>query len=112
MEAEFAKTRLALLSEPNGGGFKLKALDYVFHRVPMVVESGSMTGLPLANGGGVLEFVDTHALVDGALTVLDDLDALNRVQEDAFERCAGSFDWEDRGRALRGAVLDARARPR
>ncbi len=68
------------MSEPHGGGFKLKTLDYVFHRVPMLVQAGSVKGLPISNGAGLLEFGDVDALVDGALGVLDDFDTLNALQ--------------------------------
>ncbi len=77
---EFAQARLALVAEPHGGGFKLKTLDYVFHRVPMLVQAGSVDGLPLSNGAGLLEFPDVDALVDGALGVLDDFDTLNALR--------------------------------
>ncbi len=64
---EFGQARLALVSEPHGGGFKLKTLDYAFQRVPLFVQTGSVTGLPLRHGHGLLEFADIEALVDGAL---------------------------------------------
>jgi glycosyltransferase involved in cell wall biosynthesis len=104
LEAELGRARLALVSEPSGGGFKLKALDYVFHRVPMLVEAGSVTGLPLAPGSGVLEFPHTEALVEGALAALDDFELLNRLQVAAFDRCAAAFEWKDRALRLRAAV--------
>ncbi len=108
----FAGARLALVSEPHGGGFKLKTLDYVFHRVPMLVQRGSVTGLPLENGAGMLEYTSTEALVDGALEALDDLDTLNRVQNEAYTRCESAFDWATRGARLRDAIADARTRKR
>lgn len=104
----FADARLALVSEPHGGGFKLKTLDYVFQRVPMLVETGSVTGLPVADGAGLLEFVTTEALVAGALDVLDDFETLNRLQNDAYSRCEPTFDWVTRGAQLRDAIVAAR----
>jgi glycosyltransferase involved in cell wall biosynthesis len=104
----FADARLALLSEPNGGGFKLKTLDYVFHRVPLLVQAGSVSGLPLRNGSGFLEYPSIEALVDGALAVIDDLPALNRLQENAFVQCEDAFEWATRGAQLRDAIAGAR----
>jgi glycosyltransferase involved in cell wall biosynthesis len=106
----FSSTRLALISEPNGGGFKLKALDYVFHRVPMLVEAGSVAGLPLANGDGLLEFPDVDALVNGALDALDDFETLNRLHTEAFEQCRSAFDWSERAAQLTDATRHLRAR--
>jgi glycosyltransferase involved in cell wall biosynthesis len=106
----FADARLALVSEPNGGGFKLKTLDYVFHRVPMVVQAGSVTGLPLGHGDGLLEYASVDALVDGALHALDDLETLNRLQNDAYARCEHEFAWTTRGEQLRDAITAAQAR--
>ncbi len=108
--AAFADARLALVSEPHGGGFKLKTLDYVFQRVPMLVQSGSVTGLPLGNGDGLLEYGTIDALVDGALHELDDLETLNRLQNDAYSRCEDEFAWSTRGVRLRDAIAAAQTR--
>ncbi len=102
----FADARLALVSEPHGGGFKLKTLDYVFQRVPMFVETGSVTGLPLADRAGMLEYASTEALVGGALDLLDNFETLNRLQNDAYARCEPAFDWAARGTQLRDAIKD------
>jgi glycosyltransferase involved in cell wall biosynthesis len=107
--AAFAAARLALVSEPHGGGFKLKTLDYVFHRVPMLVQSGSVTGLPLEDGAGLLEYGSIDALVDGALHVLDDFETLNRLENEAYTRCEHEFAWSTRGEQLRDAIVSARA---
>jgi len=107
--AAFADARMALVSEPHGGGFKLKTLDYVFHRVPMLVQSGSVTGLPIDDGAGLLEYESIEALVDGALHVLDDFETLNRLQNEAYTRCEHEFAWAARGEQLRDAFVNASA---
>ncbi len=104
----FSDARLALLSEPHGGGFKLKTLDYVFQRVPLFVQAGSTSGLPLDDGHGLREFATVEALVDGALDALDDLDALNALQNTAYTRCAPGFDWATRGARLVDAIARAK----
>ncbi len=102
---EFSNARLALVSEPHGGGFKLKALDYVFQRLPMFVHTGSVSGLPLRDGVGLREFPTVEALVDGAVNALDDFDTLNRLHDDAYERCKSSFDWAIAGTRLARAIV-------
>ena len=104
----FSQARLALVSEPHGGGFKLKTLDYVFHRVPMIVQTGSVAGLPLKDGAGLLEFSSIGALIQGALDVLDDFETLNRLQNEAYSRCESDFDLAEPGRRLYAACSDAR----
>lgn len=106
----FAGARVALVSEPHGGGFKLKTLDYVFQRVPMFVQTGSVSGLPLENGTGIAEYATTEALVDGALRTLDDFATLNGLQNEAYARCEPVFDWATRGAQLRDAIAEADAR--
>ncbi len=103
----FADARLALVSEPHGGGFKLKSLDYAFHRVPMLVQTGSVSGLPFRPGTGMLEFRDVESLVDGAVRMLDDVESLDRLQREAFDECASAFDWADRADTFRTAVRKA-----
>jgi polysaccharide biosynthesis protein PslH len=109
---EFAEARLALVSEPHGGGFKLKTLDYAFQRVPLFAQAGSVTGLPLTPGHGMLEFGDVASLVEGALHALDDFVLLNRMHEEAYARCAGAYDWEVAGTRLALAIGQAAAHKR
>ena len=96
------------MAEPEGGGFKLKCLDYVFNRVPMAVLEGSAAGLPLEPGEAYLRFDGMDALADGVLGVLDDLPRLNDLQERAYRSAEAAFDWEARGRALRDALAELR----
>ncbi len=96
--------RIAIVPERNGGGFKLKVLDYVFNRLPIFGLSGSVAGVPLGQGDGIMLFPDHAALARGVLDAMDDLDLLNRVQQRAFAACSGKFDWASRGRQLRAAI--------
>lgn len=109
LRAELASARFGLVAEPMGGGFKMKTLDYVFHRVPLAVLQGSIAGLPIAPGDDHLQAPDERALGRAIVEHVDDLDALNRWQERAFERCAGAFDWDERGRRLHDALEERRA---
>ena len=97
--------RIAIVPERNGGGFKLKVLEYVFNRLPIFGLSGSVAGVPLRHDEGIMLFPDHAALARGVLDAMDDLDLLNRIQHRAFAACSGKFDWASRGRQLRAAIV-------
>jgi polysaccharide biosynthesis protein PslH len=108
VEPFLARARMGIVAEDIGGGFKLKVLDYVFNRVPVLSLVGSVAGTPLVAGESILEFADLSRLVDGVISTIDDLARLNAVQAAAFDACEGRFAWADRGRALAEAVTDLR----
>lgn len=99
-----ASARLGVVSERDGGGFKLKSLDYVLSRVPMAVLEGSVAGLPVAPGVDYLQFPDNASLAEGIVSAVDDLALLNRLQDAAYRRCAPTFDWAARGAQLVDAL--------
>jgi glycosyltransferase involved in cell wall biosynthesis len=101
-----ASARLALVIDLLGG-FKLKGLDYVFNRVPILAMRVALPGMPLKDGHSIGLF-DSHAdLAAGVLTLIDDFDTLNRRQKAAFEACAVRFDWNRIGRHLVGHIRRA-----
>ena len=99
------EARLAVVPERHGGGFKLKMLDYVFNRVPILALQDSFAGVPVQAGRSVLLFPDHAALARGMVAAIDDLDRLNGLQEAAFAACRNEFHWMDRGQALRAAIV-------
>lgn len=99
-----AEMRIGVVPDGIGGGFKHKALQYVFSRVPVAALTGSVAGTPLVPGESILEFPDLPSLVRGVLSALDDLPLLDRVQRAAFDACTGQFEWADRGRRLASAI--------
>lgn len=101
---ELDGARIGVIAEPFGGGFKLKSLDYIFHRVPVAALAGNMAGVP-STGGGFLEFADEAALVRGIIAAVDDLSLLNRTQQVAYDACRPYFSWAERGRALRNLLV-------
>jgi polysaccharide biosynthesis protein PslH len=107
-----AARRMGLVVEETGGGFKLKALDYIFNRVPIAAIRGSMAGLPLTQGLDYLSFESMRELAQGVAAVIDDLDRLNSLQQAAYEKCNTGFDWSDRGRTLYDAIQQAVNRQR
>ena len=96
--------RIAIVPERSGGGFKLKVLDYVFNRMPILALDGSVAGVPLRHAESVILFPDHHALAEGALRAMDDLPLLNRMQDRAYDDCRTQFDWMTRGRHLLSAM--------
>jgi glycosyltransferase involved in cell wall biosynthesis len=91
------EARIAIVPERNGGGFKLKVLEYVFNRTPVFALRGSFAGVPLVHDDSVMLYDDHDALARGVLETIDDLDRLNRLQERAFAACRDRFDWSSRG---------------
>jgi glycosyltransferase involved in cell wall biosynthesis len=94
-----AAARIALVPDLLGG-FKLKGLDYVFNRIPILAMRVALPGMPLEEGLSIDWFDDHRALACGVTALIDDLDALNRRQAAAFEACESRFDWSRIGRHL------------
>lgn len=99
-----AEARVGVVPEYVGGGFKHKALQYVFCRVPILALAGSVAGTPLVPGRSILESPDMRTLVDGILDVIDDAPRLASIEAAAFEACRDEFRWADRGVTLRDAL--------
>ncbi len=100
----FEQARLALVPEVVGGGFKLKFLDYVFGRVPVVTIRAASAGVPQALADCMLPCDDLQALVNTVINAIDNVDTLNQLQEQAYQRAASLFRWQDRGYALAAAI--------
>lgn len=104
-----AAARLAVVAEPIGGGFKMKLLEYVFHRVPVVALAACAAGLPPAIRSAMLLHDGMDALLAGTVAAMDDLPRLNALQQRAYAAADGGFDWADRGRALLDAIRTVRS---
>jgi glycosyltransferase involved in cell wall biosynthesis len=98
------EARIAIVPERNGGGFKLKVLEYVFNRIPVFALSGSFAGVPLIHNDSVMLFPDHAALAHGVLEAIDDVERLNRLQDRAYMACRDRFDWASRGRQILSAI--------
>jgi glycosyltransferase involved in cell wall biosynthesis len=93
------------------GGFKLKGLDYVFNRIPILAMRIALPGMPLEDGRSIGLF-DSHAgLVEGVIALIDDFETLNRRQALAFDACVARFDWHRVGEHLFDAIRRAGAGP-
>ncbi|MCU0795778.1 MAG: glycosyltransferase [Akkermansiaceae bacterium] len=98
--------RIGLIPEALGGGFKLKALDYIFRGLPLASIESALSGLPLDPGVETLSATDTASLAREVAAHIDDFDFLNRAAAGALDRCRHAFRWQDRGSALAAALAE------
>ncbi|MEC5126435.1 glycosyltransferase [Verrucomicrobiales bacterium BCK34] len=109
MTSFLLKSRMGLIVEEFGGGFKLKTLEYIFHGLPLAGLDHAVEGLPLSSPENVLLTADTGSLISAIIEKIDDYEALNRMQKSSLEICESSFRWEDRGRKLYHQIEAMRA---
>ncbi|NNE96144.1 MAG: glycosyltransferase [Acidimicrobiales bacterium] len=102
-DAALADCRVGVVYEPVGGGFKMKTLDFIFHRVPLVTGSTSAASLPLTPGDSVEQASSEEELGRVVTAMIDDIDRLNSLQEAAFSTCRNLFTSES-ARALSDLV--------
>jgi glycosyltransferase involved in cell wall biosynthesis len=104
IETFLDQARVAIVPERAGGGFKLKVLEYVFNRLPILAINGSAAGVPLNDNESILLFPSQNELADGVMRSIDNLDQLNLLQNAAYRACSDRFDWASRGNRLASAV--------
>ena len=102
------ESRMGLIVEEFGGGFKLKTLEYIFHGLPLAGLEHAVEGLPLESPGNILLTPDTESLIVSIVGLIDDFDRLNEMRRTSLEICREAFRWEDRGRALFRALSELR----
>lgn len=93
------QARLALVPDLLGG-FKLKGLDYVFNRLPIVAMRIALPGMPLEHGKNIGLYDSHPAMADGVVELIDDFARLNAWQAAAYDACAARFDWRRIGHHL------------
>lgn len=92
--------RIGVIPEALGGGFKLKALDYIFRGLPLASIESALSGLPLTPGVESITAADTATLAREIAAKIDDFPFLNDAAAGALDRCRDAFHWSDRGLAL------------
>lgn len=102
-------SRIGLMPDEIGGGFKLRVMDYVFNGVPVAAIRSQTKGLPLDPDNDMIAAEDVRDLAEQIIAVIDDVDRLNTLAGQAQVKCTGKFDWDSRGRMLLQAVGEARA---
>lgn len=103
-----AESRMAVVPELIGGGFKLKILDYIFARVPVATLSQASAGFPPAIREATLSRDDLESLVAAMVQNIDNFPELNRMHERAYSAAESSFEWQDRGLWLQQAMTRTR----
>jgi glycosyltransferase involved in cell wall biosynthesis len=98
------RARIGLIPEALGGGFKLKALDYIFRGLPVAAIRPALSGLPIDPGQDAIVAGDQEGLARAIATRIHDTDFLARAASSALEKCRQAFDWKDRGAALAEAL--------
>ncbi len=104
VEKYIDEARVAVLPERIGGGFKLKLLEYVFNRIPVLGLQGVVAGTPLRDDASILLYSSQTDLARGVARMIDNFGRLNQLQNAAYEACVHAFDWESRGRRLVNAL--------
>jgi len=104
-----AQARLALVPDQLGG-FKLKGLDYVFARLPILAMRIALPGMPLQDGLSFGLFDSHVAMAEGIVAVIDDFATLNARHERAYAACDREFDWDRIGRSLVQHMREAEPR--
>ena len=105
LEPHMRAARIAAVPEEIGGGFKLKFLDYIFSRVPVATIAHAAAGLPSHIRDSMIQSPDMASLVRDIVAHIDQVDALDRRQNQALAAAAALYRWADRGTALRDAIL-------
>ena len=100
--------RLGVVAEALGGGFKMKALDYVFNGVPVASLSHCAAGLPLVGGVSMVEAPDEASLAAAIVEVIDDTALLESFAEVALEQSLPLFTWSGSAQRLVAASDELR----
>jgi glycosyltransferase involved in cell wall biosynthesis len=98
--------RAGLIPEALGGGFKLKALDYIFRGLPVAAIDEALAGLPVDPLTDTIAAADPAALAAAVVERIDDLEFLNHAARSALAKCRGAFDWRERGVRLAAAFRE------
>ena len=98
-----ANARVALVPDLLGG-FKLKAFDYVFNRIPILAIDIAVPGTPLEDGRGIRLFSSHQALAEGLVNIIDDVSVLNAQQNMAFDTCINCSAWGPIGERLFNSI--------
>lgn len=105
--------RGGVIPEELGGGMKIKALDYIFSRLPVFTLTPGVAGLPTAARNATFVARDFNELGDVIVANIDDLDGLNACQQRAFDACSERFSITEIASVLAAALAprdDAAAR--
>lgn len=103
------QARIGLIPEALGGGFKLKALDYIFRGLPLASVEAALSGVPVDPRSEAIAAPDPESLAQAVAARINDLPFLNHAAGKALENCRSAFRWEDRGITLARALENPQA---
>jgi hypothetical protein len=79
----------------------------LFNQAPIAATSCGIACLPLTPGLHYILFDSVQELAEDVAAVIDDIARLNSMQLVAHGQCDTGFDWSERDRTLRNAILQA-----
>jgi polysaccharide biosynthesis protein PslH len=103
------QARIGLIPEALGGGFKLKALDYIFRGLPLASVEAALSGVPVDPVTEAIAAPDPESLAKAVAEKIDDLAFLNHAASRALDACRHAFRWEARGELLGRALENPEA---
>lgn len=103
-------SRIGLMPDELGGGFKHRVVNYIFNGVPVATIRSQAAGLPVDLDVDLIAADTVSELVDAIVEAIDDIDRLNAMAERVEAKCEGKFDWPGRGKALLDAIRSVRER--
>ncbi len=99
-----ASARIGVSADRSYAGFKLKYLDYAFHRLPIATLASETSGMPVDVARDIICAADHVSLAEAIKTAIDDFAALNRMHEATFAGFSAYFNWCRTGETLRTAL--------
>lgn len=96
LQSVIGDTRIALVLEEVGGGFKLKTLDYVFSNIAIVAFQHAMRGTDLIPGQDYLSVNSVDEAMHEIERVIDDCDLLSHMAGSSFNKMKELYDWDRR----------------
>jgi glycosyltransferase involved in cell wall biosynthesis len=105
-----ADARIGLIPEALGGGFKLKALDYIFRGLPLGAIDSALSGVPIDPERDAIVASDLAGLAHAIAARIDDLAFLNAAAQRCLAACREAFDWSARGATLAEALVTGAGR--
>lgn len=105
-EPWLATSRIGLMPDTVGGGFKLRYLHYIFNGLPVATIRSQAVGLPFDIDAGMIVAGTPDQLVDAIVRVIDDVSRLESMRAVALAACRDRFSWKERGAALMAAISE------
>lgn len=102
-------SRIGVMPDELGGGFKLRVMDYIFNGVPLAAIRSQTKGLPINPDTDMIAADNVDDLADQIAKSIADIDRLNAMALLAQSKCANKFDWDSRGKMMLEAIGGALA---